>query len=86
MYDYEDEIVDGAPDDMEGHATSTAADHIYEVNNSTPVLLDKERAKYFHTKTAKLLFLSKRARPDLHQGMGFLTTRIRAPYMGITPW
>ena len=45
MYDNEDEIVDGAPDDMEGHATSPAADHLYEVNNSTPILLDKEKAK-----------------------------------------
>ena len=45
MYDYEDKIVDGELDDMEGHATSPAADHIYEVNNSTPVLLDEEKAK-----------------------------------------
>ena len=29
--------------------------------------------------TAKLLFLSKRVRPDLRQGVGFLTTGIRAP-------
>ena len=28
MYDYEDEIVDGAPDDMEGYGTSPAADHL----------------------------------------------------------
>ena len=41
MYDYEDEIVNGAPDDMEGHAISPAADHLYKVNNSTPVLLDE---------------------------------------------
>ena len=40
MCDYKDKIVDGAPDDMEGHAISPAADHLYEVNNSTPVLLD----------------------------------------------
>ena len=79
MYDYEDEIVDGAPTDMEGNATSPAADHLYEVNNNTPVLLGEDRAKHFHTTTAKLLFLTKRARPDLHQGVGFLTTRVRAP-------
>ena len=79
MYEYEEEIVDGAPDDMEGHATSPAADHLYEINNSTPVLLDEEKAKYFHTTTTKLLLLSNFARPDLHQGVGFLTTRIRAP-------
>ena len=45
MYDYEEKIVDGSPDDMEVHATSPAADHLYEANNSTPVLLDEEKAK-----------------------------------------
>ena len=79
MYDYEDEIVEGSHNDMIGHATSPAADHLYEVNNQNPTLLDEEKAKYFHTTTAKLLFLSKRARPDLHQGVGFLTTRVRSP-------
>ena len=79
MYDYKYEIVDGAPNDMEVHATSLTVDHLYMVNNSTPVLLDKEKSKYFHTTTAKLLFLSKRVIPNLHQGVGFLTMRIRAP-------
>ena len=79
MYDYGDKIVNGAPYDTEGHATSPAAYHLYEVNNNAPVLLDEGNAKYLHTKTAKLLFLSKRARTDLHQGVGFLTTRIQAP-------
>ena len=45
MYEYEDEIVDGAPDDMEVHATSSSADHLYEVNNNTSILLDKKNAK-----------------------------------------
>ena len=45
IYDYEEEIVYESPDDMEGHATPPAADHLYEVNNSTPVLLDEEKAK-----------------------------------------
>ena len=44
IYDYKDKIVDGAPDDMEKHSTSPAAYHLYEVNNSTPVLLDEEKA------------------------------------------
>ena len=50
MYDYEDEIVDGEPNDMEpndteGHATSPAAEHLYEFNNNTPVLLDEVKTK-----------------------------------------
>ena len=39
MCDYKDKIVDGAPDDMEGHAISPAADHLYEVNNSSLVVV-----------------------------------------------
>ena len=79
MYDYEDEIFDGALDDIEGHATSPSAAHLYKVNISTPVLLDEEKAKYSHTKTAMLLFIYKRARPDFPLGVSFLKTRIQAP-------
>jgi hypothetical protein len=49
------------------------------VNCANPDLLSNEDAKYFHTMTAKLLFLSKRARPDLQQAVAFLTTRVRGP-------
>jgi hypothetical protein len=33
----------------------------------------------FHHHTAKLLFLSKRARPDIQTAVAFLTTRVRSP-------
>jgi hypothetical protein len=47
--------------------------------NEAATPLDKHDAEKFHTLTAKLLFLSKRARPDLQQEVGFLTTRVKAP-------
>lgn len=79
MDDYVDNIMSEAKADMEGVATSPAAEHLYEVNEVDPdILLDKD-AQYFHTMTAKLLFLSKRARPDLQQAVAFLTTRVRKP-------
>ena len=33
----------------------------------------------FHTNTVKLLFLSKRARPDVQTAVAYLTMRVRAP-------
>jgi hypothetical protein len=41
--------------------------------------LEQVQADTFHTLTAKLLFLCKRARPDLQQAVGFLTTRVKQP-------
>jgi hypothetical protein len=79
MDDYVDNILAEARDDMEGASTSPAAEHLFEVNNTDPDLLSEMDAQYFHTMTAKLLFLSKRARPDLQQAVAFLTTRVRKP-------
>ena len=36
-------------------------------------------AKYFHTFVAKLLYLSKRTRPDILTLVAFLTTRVQSP-------
>jgi hypothetical protein len=79
MDDYVDGVLEAARDDMSGVATSPAADHLYDVNETDPVFLKEEDGNYFHTMTAKLLFLAKRARPDIQQGVAFLTTRVRRP-------
>eukprot|EP00957_Ditylum_brightwellii_P196841 14997558-Ditylum_brightwellii.AAC.1 len=36
-------------------------------------------ARWFHTNTAKLLFLCKRARQDIQTAVAFLTTRVKQP-------
>jgi hypothetical protein len=79
MDDYVDNILLEAREDMEGVATSPAAEHLFKVNDTDPDGLSEKDAQYFHTMTAKLLFLSKRARPDLQQAVAFLTTRVRKP-------
>lgn len=43
--------------------------------------LDKSEGEFFHHLTAKLLFLSKRARPDIQTAVAFLCTRVKAPDM-----
>jgi hypothetical protein len=39
-------------------------------------LLDEARRKKFHTEVAKLLYLSKRARPDILMAVSFLCARV----------
>ena len=47
------------------------ANHIFEVNE-TAVKLSKRGVQAFHMIVAKLLFLCKRARPDILTGATFL--------------
>lgn len=77
MDDYVADILDESCANMGGIAASPAADHLFEVNPN-PTYLSEEDSQHFHTMTAKLLFLSKRARPDLQEAVAFLTTRAKA--------
>jgi hypothetical protein len=43
------------------------------------VMLDDDAKKRFHTTVAKLLYLSKRARPDILTAVSFLCTRVTKP-------
>jgi hypothetical protein len=61
MDHYVGDLLNSLPDDMAfGSSTSPAVTHLYDVNPDAEVL-DKAIAEKFHTLTAKLLFLSKRA-------------------------
>ena len=66
------------PEDMEGVATTPAAEHLFKVND-TPTYLSEEEAMFFHHNMAKLLFLCKRARPDIQTAIVFLSTRVKQP-------
>jgi hypothetical protein len=41
-------------------------------------VLDEDVRKIFHSKTAKLLYLAKRARPDILTAVTFLCTRVQS--------
>ena len=47
--------------------------------NSEEKLLDESKKEFFHTITAKLLYIMKRARPDIELAVFFLCTRVRDP-------
>jgi hypothetical protein len=78
MEEYVRDMLADLPDDMGGVAMTPASDHLFTVND-TPEFLEKETADLFHHLTAKLLFVAKRARPDIQTAVAFLTTRVKKP-------
>jgi hypothetical protein len=78
MYDYIDDVLEEVPADMKGVAATPAANHLFTVNEKCDKL-DEETAETFHHLTAKLMFLCKRARPDIHMAVAFLSTRVKSP-------
>jgi hypothetical protein len=55
---------------------SPAGADVFDINSNLP-LLSKEQQDEFHSTVARLLYLSKRARPDILLPVSFLTTRVR---------
>jgi hypothetical protein len=41
---------------MDGEAATAAANHLFEVNEKNPIMLDEDKATVFHHNEAKLLF------------------------------
>lgn len=64
MIDYIKNVLDETPPEFEGESATPAASHLFEVNeSSTP--LEQKQSESFHHMVAQLLFLCKRARPDI---------------------
>ena len=78
MEQYIRNMLSELPEDMEGTATTPAAEHLFKINE-TPTCLNDTDAMFFHHNVAKLLFLCKRARPDLQAAVAFLSTRVKRP-------
>jgi hypothetical protein len=73
MDNYVCDLLEEAPDKMGGMAATPTADHLFTVSKD-PIYLDDAESELFHHTTAKLLFLCKRARPDIQTAVAFLTT------------
>lgn len=78
MFDYIKKILEESPSDMEGESATPAGLHLFEINEN-PIKLNNEQADLFHHMVAKLLFLCKRARPDIQTAVSFLCTRVKSP-------
>ena len=61
-----------------GEARTPAAADLFEINENSPFLSAADK-QFFHSATAKLLYLSKRIRPDMLTAVSFLTKRVINP-------
>ena len=72
------DIVNTFPDNRKLVATTTPASTVLFKTRPTPAI-QSDRATKFHTFVAKLLYLAKRARPDIALAVEFLSTRVQHP-------
>mmetsp|Transcript_8119 Transcript_8119/g.18006 ORF Transcript_8119/g.18006 Transcript_8119/m.18006 type:complete len:389 (-) Transcript_8119:645-1811(-) len=81
MYNYLEDILAEAPDDMDGTDVTPATVYLFQVDLDSP-LLDDTLADLFHRLTAIFLHAAKRARPDIQVAVSFLCKRVDAPNEG----
>ena len=78
MEQYVDDMLDQIQAQMSGLDTSPAASHLFDINENGKNL-DEHHSQLFHHNVAKILFLDKRARPDIQTPVAFLSTRVQYP-------
>ena len=79
MYDYIEQVLSKVDHSlMSGSSTSSATRNLFTINDEDSKL-SKQDDDSFHRNVAKLLFLSKRARPDIQTAIAFLCTRVKSP-------
>jgi hypothetical protein len=74
MEQYLTEAIEDFPEDIDRVVISPAALHLFDVDEDCKKLEEKKR-EIFHHIVAKLLFVSKRGRPDIQVANAFLGTR-----------
>ena len=79
MIDYINKMLEDLPADMNGGAPSPAANHSISSEYDQSQETGQGDGDMFHQNVAKLLFLCKRARPDLQTAVAFLCTRVKEP-------
>jgi hypothetical protein len=79
MIDYIKGILHDVPKEMHGTAATPAANYLFQINETNPEPLDKDQAETFVHIVMQLLYLSQRARPDIHTAVSFLCGRLTKP-------
>ena len=77
MIDFIEKMLEEIPEDMNGEKKSPAQPHLFKVNEEDGIKLEEPKRVIVHRNTAKLLFLSQRARPDVQTATSFLCTRVK---------
>ena len=75
MKHYLDEALEAFPDEITGTATSPAAEHLFDVDDTCEPLPESRR-KILNSIVAKLLYVATKGRPDLYVPIAFLTSRV----------
>ena len=75
---FEDVIVEARQDLKKSHSYYPGNDSLMKVDKDSPRLPTKD-ADFFHRHVARLLFASKRARPDIQVCVAFLCKRVKIP-------
>ena len=78
MIKYLQKVIEEFPGILASTKASPAGDHLFKVREDGKKI-PEELARQFHRTTAQLLFLCKRARPDIETLVSFLTTRVKEP-------
>jgi len=78
IIDYIECMLVSPPESMDGESATPVDNHLFMVNPHSPPLPTSE-SKSFHHYVAKLLFLCKRARPDIQTAVTYLSSRVKAP-------
>ena len=73
MSEYLQEAFELFPEDISRVVNSPAADHLFNIDPNCEKLTE-DRRKLLHSITAKLLYVGKRARPDILVPISFLTS------------
>ena len=75
MKDQVKETILAFDEDITSSAVTPAALHLFDTNDDC-ANLDKARSDNFYHVVAKLLYLSKQARPDIETAVAFLCTHV----------
>ena len=75
MANYIKESLEAFPEDCSKSVKTPAASYLFEINDECAKISETDR-KVLHSIVAKLLFVTKRARPDISVPIAFLTSRV----------
>jgi hypothetical protein len=72
-----DDVINEAKLNVGDVISTPAAGYLFNVSESEYLM--KKESDHFHSVTAKLLYIAKRARPDILTAVSFLTSRVQNP-------
>ena len=79
MEHYIDMMLQDAPEEMKGVATTPAASYLFKVNDKDPQYLGTKKKKVFVHLMMQGLYLSQMGHPDIRTAIAFLCSRLRSP-------